>query len=111
MSSVTSRPKAKSLSNEIKPYIRADGDVFLVGAQTLRPHDPSPYSDYYGPCARVSVDDDWVTICTDDYEGNAVLNIEALPFLIRALKKLNKRRIERLPSDGSSPQTDPSHDR
>lgn len=43
---------------------------------------------YNGPCARVEASMDWLFICTDNYEGNAMLNIEALPKLIEALQRL-----------------------
>lgn len=51
-----------------------------------------------GPVAEISVskngrDDDhvsWITISADDYEGSAMLHIEALPLLIEALEELRE---------------------
>jgi hypothetical protein len=42
-------------------------------------------TDYHGPFAFITFDKDWLWISTDDYEGTAMLNIEALPMLRRAL--------------------------
>jgi hypothetical protein len=70
----------------IKGYIKPfDKDGFLVGAEDKE-------TDYSGPAARVTADGSWLHIVTDDYEGNAMLNIEALPYLRRALAKLEKAR-------------------
>lgn len=66
------------------PFIEADADGFRVGAR-------NPDSDYVGPVARVSFDDQWLHIITDDYEGAAMLNIEALPMLRRALARIAKQ--------------------
>lgn len=44
--------------------------------------------EYYGPVARVTFDATWLHISTDDYEGHALLNIEALPYLQEALAKI-----------------------
>ena len=41
--------------------------------------------------SRNGRDDDhvtWINICTDDYEGHAMLHIEALPLLIQALQEI-----------------------
>jgi hypothetical protein len=54
------------------------------------------YEDGDGTSADISVsrngrDDDhytWINICTDDYEGHAMLHIEALPLLIAALQEV-----------------------
>lgn len=59
--------------------VRDDG-VQLVGARED--------DDYMGPAARVSHDDTWLHVTTDDYEGAAMLNIEALPYLILALSNI-----------------------
>jgi hypothetical protein len=77
-----------------KGFIRADKADFLVGASC--PEKPGEYT-YQGPVARVSYDKDWLYICTDDYEGNAMLDIEALPYLRRALAQIAKRtKVRRL---------------
>jgi hypothetical protein len=52
--------------------------------------------DYHGPMARIDWDDDWLHIVTDDHEGHAMLNIEALPKLRLALAKIAKLRRQRL---------------
>ncbi len=50
---------------------------------------------YSGPAAQVTYDDKWLHICTDDYEGNAMLNIEALPYLQKALRQIARERKAR----------------
>lgn len=45
---------------------------------------------YNGPCAHIYSDKSFVYVCTDDYEGNAMVNIEALGPLIEALSKLRE---------------------
>lgn len=68
-----------------KGYIERRPTDWLVGARGT-----DLGSQYVGPAARVSYDKDWLYIVTDDYEGNAMLNIEALPFLRRALTQIAK---------------------
>jgi uncharacterized protein (UPF0335 family) len=58
---------------------------YRVGARDEPQVGDYPYS---GPCAQVSGDETWVYVCTDDYEGNAMINREALPQLIEALQRL-----------------------
>ena len=65
-----------------------DGGGFVVGYWR---------GDYTGPTAEVytltyprDAKPTWVIISTDDYEGHAMLNIEALPKLRQALAKLAK---------------------
>ena len=43
---------------------------------------------YIGPCANVCGNADWVHICTDNLEGNAMIDRQALPLLIEALQAL-----------------------
>jgi hypothetical protein len=43
---------------------------------------------YHGPCAQIYGDEAWVYVNTDDYEGVAMINREALPQLIEALQRL-----------------------
>jgi hypothetical protein len=69
-------------------FLKADGNDWLVGASDLS-NEEYPY---HGPVARVSCDDKWLVICTDDHEGYAMLNVEALPFLRRALGYLDRKR-------------------
>lgn len=47
-------------------------------------------SDWYTPEATIWATDEFVHIQTDPYEGHAMLNIEALPYLIRALRQIKK---------------------
>lgn len=69
-----------------EPFIKTlpDGG-YLVGARDAE-------RDYDGPAARVHADDTWLNIVTDDYEGHAMLNIETLPMLRRALARIAKER-------------------
>lgn len=74
-------------------FIKADGKNWLVGAKDVCTKAElaarGPYDDpYHGPVARVSYDKTWLNIVTDDYEGAAMLNIEALPYLRRALSRI-----------------------
>lgn len=62
---------------------------------------------YHGPVASVTYDETWLTIETDDYEGSAMLNIEALPYLRRALAEISrdiraKRKDKPLADRGSA---------
>jgi len=43
---------------------------------------------YEGPVAEITWDDTWLYIVTDKYEGHVMLNIEALPFLRKALAQV-----------------------
>lgn len=49
-----------------------------------------PYGKYIGPVASVYGDQTWVHVCTDDYEGNAMINRQALPSLIKALQRVER---------------------
>jgi hypothetical protein len=74
------------------PYLIEDGPgKFRVGASDEPQVGDYPYN---GPCAEVYGDDSWVCIVTDNYEGHAMLNREALPRLIEALTKLEKHLSE-----------------
>jgi hypothetical protein len=64
-----------------KGFIEYGDDVIYVGTRDNE-------STYEGPTARVDYDKDWLNITTDDYEGHAMLNIEALPHLRRALARV-----------------------
>ena len=76
--------------SEKTAYIRDDGKGgFLVGT-SKKPDDRHP-DGYEGPVARVSFDKTWLYVNTDDYEGHAMMNIETLPMLRRALAKIAKR--------------------
>jgi hypothetical protein len=67
--------------SNVTPFKEERGDVTLVGARYNS-------SGTLGPVAQVYADKDWVWIVTDSYEGSVMLNIEALPLLIEALRKL-----------------------
>lgn len=58
---------------------------YSVGCRAEPQIGPYPYR---GPCANVYAKDGRFYVNTDDYEGNAMLNIETLPKLIEALQKL-----------------------
>lgn len=45
---------------------------------------------HLGTSARVSFDKNWLWIVTDDHEGSAMLHIECLPKLRRALASIAK---------------------
>lgn len=65
-------------------FVRDGGDgELLVGAE-----DKS--RNYCGPVARVYVRDGFLWIVTDDHEGVAMINEEALPSLQEALRQLAK---------------------
>jgi hypothetical protein len=68
----------------LKEHVDKPGVTFFVGAEDLS----NKEHPYRGPVAQVTWDDTWFWICTDDYEGNAMINIEALPHLRRALAKV-----------------------
>lgn len=69
-----------------KAFVRPlKGGGYQVGAVGCGEH-----SGYTGPVADVTAERGWLYVNTDDYEGCAMLNIEALPKLISALRKLQK---------------------
>lgn len=62
--------------------------VGYIGAQST----DDETGTYWGPIARVSFDKDWLYIVTDDYEGSAMINIQALGKLRLALARIHKER-------------------
>lgn len=70
-----------------KVFLRREDKCVVLGYE--KPEREPPY---YGPQARISHDDTWLHITTDDYEGHAMLNIETLPVLIRALQAIQRIR-------------------
>lgn len=78
-----------------KAFIKPDGEDILVGYTA---------GNYYGPTARIEYDDTWLHIITDHYDGHAMLNIETLPYLRRALAQIAKEvRIQKArPPDPNS---------
>lgn len=73
----------------MKPTFERRKDDWLVGAKRKA---TAELDEYIGLQARVSYDKDWLHIVTDEYEGAAMLNIEALPALRRALSQIAKER-------------------
>jgi hypothetical protein len=67
-------------------YLIEDGPgVYRVGAKDEPEVGDYPY---HGPCAHVWADESFFYVSTDDYEGTAMINREALPQLIEALQRL-----------------------
>lgn len=77
-----------------KGYIKTDGKYRGVGCTD---------GDYIGPTAWIEYDDTWLHIVTDDYEGHAMLNIETLPYLRRALAQIAKEIKEAAHSRTATP--------
>lgn len=73
-------------TKEPRAFLNEQNDVFCVGYEWLGRDPP-----YRGPIARIEHDKVWLHITTDDYEGHAMLNIQTLPFLISALKKIERK--------------------
>ena len=64
-------------------YMRTiNGDTY-VGAEDTEKR-------YSGPAAKVYREDHWIRIVADPYDNTLMLNIEALPFLIKALQKIQR---------------------
>lgn len=61
--------------------------IYLVGAKD----ETDPANKYDGPCAQVTWDGAWLHIITDDYEGHAMLNIEAIEPLRKALAMISRK--------------------
>lgn len=51
--------------------------------------------DYNGPQAEVTLDEKWLYIVTCRYEGVAMLNAEAAPFLIKAIQKAMRKAAKK----------------
>jgi len=83
--------REERMSKGYRGYIRESDGTIMVGAERKPDKSVDGDTGYSGPCARITFDRDWLYICTDDYEGNAMLNIEALPNLRRALARVAKR--------------------
>lgn len=60
------------------------GRGWIVGARGVN-------WNYRGIPAKVFIDGGWLWIETDDNDGSVMLNIEALPFLRKALYRLSKK--------------------
>lgn len=73
-----------------KPYLKQNGKEFLVWVEATEARDGEARP-YRGQSAAITYDDSWLHIVTDDYEGHAMLNIETLPVLRRALAKIARQ--------------------
>lgn len=83
-----------------KGFLReGKGEVLLVGAEDKE-------CDYSGPVAEVYAKDRWLFIVTDSYEGCAMLNLEALPYLRRALAVVEKRMKEGKKATGTKAESE-----
>lgn len=83
---------------DAKGYMKRRETDWLVGANSKKQADGYQY---LGPAARVSYDKDWLYIVTDDHEGNAMLDIEALSALRRALAQIARERRVAQKAEGS----------
>lgn len=75
------------MKGKLEEYEAKDGKRYLVSAEDTL----DTVRCYKGPIAEVWFDDTWLRIQTDPYEGSVMINIEALPHLQLALKKIHKR--------------------
>jgi hypothetical protein len=74
--------------SQYKGFFEKKGRILFVGARSTN-KERGEYS-YDGPTAEVYRDKDFFYISTDPCEGTAMLNIESLPFLIKALREIKK---------------------
>lgn len=76
------------MSRTVPYFEKTNAGEFLVGAHYVDRAYPCA-----GPIAKVYIEneDPFFHIVTDPYEGHVVLNLEALPGLIKALKSLQRR--------------------
>jgi hypothetical protein len=81
MTARNGRPGTKGF---LKKHVEGGKTTFLVGADDLS----NKQQPYHGPTAHITWDETWLNITTDDYEGHAMINIEALPYLRRALARV-----------------------
>lgn len=79
---------AKNTRPGTKGFLRRHNGSVYVGAEDLS--DPAhPYS---GPTAEVKADDVWLRIVADPYDNSLMINIEALPYLRKALVEIERKR-------------------
>lgn len=71
-----------------KGFLRRHEGKLFVGAEDLS----DPQNPYRGPCAEVSADDAWLRIVADPYDNTLMLNVEAIPYLRRALAEIERKR-------------------
>jgi peptidoglycan/xylan/chitin deacetylase (PgdA/CDA1 family) len=68
------------------PYLIEDKPgEYRVGSKDEPQFGDYPYN---GPCASIYADDGFAYVVTDEHEGVAMINREALPQLIEALQRL-----------------------
>lgn len=72
----------------MKSTVTVRKDDILVRCIEVKGSEPYGYE---GPSCSIWHDKDWVYVSTDEHEGTAMLNIEALPALRRALALLAKQ--------------------
>jgi len=71
-----------------KGYLLRHNGKIYVGAEDLS----DPRNPYRGPSAEVKVEDDtWLRIVADPYDNSLMLNIEAIPYLRRALAEIERK--------------------
>src|SRR6185312_16162754 len=82
-------------------------DAYAKGWPSFRIRAEDLDCDYYGPSVDVYRNDMFVFVSTDQYEGTAMFNIEALPQLIEALQRLcrNRSRLGPVPASSSREKT------
>ena len=74
-----------------KGFLRRNNGAVYVGAEDLS----DQKNPYRGPTAEVRADDTWLRIIADPYDNSLILNIEALPFLKKALSEIERKRKQR----------------
>ena len=75
------------MSRLVEPFMRdTQTDTILVGARYV------DATSGFGPIAEIYLQDVWLRIVTDRYEGSVMLHAEALPLLIKALQRLERKR-------------------
>lgn len=92
---MTLKMRARSVEKDGKVYVWAE----CAGQD--------PHSRYRGPVCEVDHDKDWLHITTDPYEGHAMISIEALPALRKALARIAKDRKKMVGDTGIEPVTLP----
>lgn len=71
-----------------KGFLRRHNGNLYVGAEDMS----EPKSPYKGPVAEVYVENaTWLRIVADIYDNSLMLNIEALPFLRKALAEIERK--------------------
>ncbi len=70
-------------------YERRSSETFLIKVRgTGERHD------YVGPAPQIYIEDGWLRIVSDPYDNTLMLNAEAIPHLIKVLRKLQKPKAE-----------------